>query len=366
MSMLPSPGSELLSSLRWDLDLGEVQIIDQTLLPHRLEWASLRTLDDYCRAISRMQVRGAPLIGITAAFGLAAALAEEPADAALRSATEALLATRPTAVNLAWALGEVSSMLAGLERTHWPAAALRKAQAMREADIATCARIGEHGLGLLQQLATGGRLNVMTHCNAGWLAAVQWGTALAPVYKAHAAGLPVHVWVSETRPRNQGAHLTAWELQRAGVACTVVADNSCGHLMQSGQVDCVIVGSDRTASNGDVCNKIGTYMKALAARANGVPFYVALPQSTIDPACPGGEAITIEERGAEEVLSVTGRSKGGDILSVDLTGPGSRAANPAFDITPADLVTALITERGVAPASREGLSRLQRGESIAT
>lgn len=363
--MSPPSLSESLCSLRWDSRSGQVQIIDQTLLPHRLKWLSLPTLEAYCRAISQMQVRGAPLIGITAAFGLATALAEAPVAATLKSATEALLATRPTAVNLAWALGEVSSALAGLEPAQWPAAALHKAQTMREDDIAVCARIGDHGLAVLQQLASKGPLNLMTHCNAGWLATVQWGTALAPVYKAQAAGVPVHVWVSETRPRNQGAHLTAWELQRAGVPCTLVADNSCGHLMQSGQVDCVIVGSDRTASNGDVCNKIGTYMKALSARANAVPFYVALPESTIDAACPAGEAIPIEQRDPGEVLSVTGRSHSGELLSVDLASPGSKAANPAFDITPAALVTALITERGVVPASREGLSRLHRGRPAA-
>jgi methylthioribose-1-phosphate isomerase len=348
-----------LSSLRCAELTGRVEIIDQTLLPHTLCWRHLDSLAAYCHAITTMQVRGAPLIGITAAFGLALALTEDPSAEGLAEATRALLATRPTAVNLQWALAEISGALRGVEPVSWPAAALEKARALRQADIANCARIGEHGLAILRQRGATERLNIMTHCNAGWLAAIQWGTALAPVYKAHAAGLPVHVWVSETRPRNQGMNLTAWELQRAGVSCTVVADNSCGHLMQRGLVDCVIVGSDRTASNGDVCNKIGTYMKALAARANAVPFYVALPASTIDWACPSGQAIPIEERNAMEVLCITGQEAGGRLREVNLAGSGSAALNPAFDVTPAGLVSALITEHGVVPASREGLARVR-------
>ena len=348
-----------LCSLRWDEADGRVEIIDQTLLPHTLCWRQLDSLTAFCHAIRSMQVRGAPLIGITAAFGLARALAEDPSTEGFTRATAALLATRPTAVNLQWALAEIGAALEGLEPVQWPAAALQKAKALRQADIATCARIGEHGLVLLRQLDATGRLNIMTHCNAGWLAAIQWGTALAPVYKAHEAGLPVHVWVSETRPRNQGMNLTAWELQRAGVPFTLVADNSCGHLMQRGKVDCVIVGSDRTASNGDVCNKIGTYLKALAARASAIPFYVALPGSTIDWSCRSGRAIPIEERDPMEVLWIAGREAGGETRKVNLAASGSAALNPAFDVTPAELVSALITEHGVFPASTKGLARLQ-------
>jgi methylthioribose-1-phosphate isomerase len=231
--------------------------------------------------------------------------------------------------------------------------------AIREEDIAACERIGAHGVELLARHARDGRLNIMTHCNAGWLAAVQWGTALAPVYKAHESDLSVHVWVSETRPRNQGMNLSAWELQRAGVPCTVVADNSCGQLMRQGDVDCVIVGSDRTAANGDVCNKVGTYLKALAAAANDVPFYVALPESTIDWQCARGEDIPIEERDASEVLAIAGRDESGVVREVSLAAPGARAHNLAFDVTPAGLVKALITEFGCFEPSVEGLAPLR-------
>jgi methylthioribose-1-phosphate isomerase len=338
-----------------------VEVIDQTLLPHQLSWVALASTEQFCHAISAMQVRGAPLIGITAAFGLAHALAQDASDAGLADASEALLATRPTAVNLRWALEQVADAVQSLPADARPAAALRRAIQLRGDDIANCERIGEHGLQVLRQFAGeagDGALNIMTHCNAGFLATVQWGTALAPVYKAQAAGLPVHVWVSETRPRNQGMNLTAWELQRAGVPCTVVADNSCGQLMQSGKVDCVIVGSDRTARNGDVCNKIGTYLKALAARDNSVPFYVALPESTIDWRCPDGAAIPIEERGSDEVLYVAGFDGDAGVRSVRLSPDDAVAANPAFDTTPATLVAGLITEHGVFDASREGLGQL--------
>lgn len=348
-----------LASLRWDSVSGAVEIIDQTLLPHTLRWVHLESLEAYCHAISCMQVRGAPLIGITAAFGLAHALSRDPCDAALADASAALLATRPTAVNLRWALEEITAVVAPLDPEARAAAALARAVDLRAADIANCARIGEHGLALLQALPRGERLNIMTHCNAGWLATIQWGTALAPVYKAAAAGLPVHVWVSETRPRNQGMNLTAWELQRAGIPCTVVVDNSCGQLLREGRVDAVIVGSDRTAANGDVCNKIGTYLKALAARDNAVPFYVALPESTIDWRCPDGASIPIEERDASEVLSIAGMDAAGELGEVNLAAAATRAANPAFDVTPARLVTALVTEHGAFEASEPGLRALQ-------
>jgi methylthioribose-1-phosphate isomerase len=348
-----------LCSLRWDPVSERVEIIDQTLLPHTLRWCHLDSLSDYCHAISTMQVRGAPLIGITAAFGLAHALSVDGSAENLLSASAALLATRPTAVNLRWALDQITAAVEKLdpsERTH---AALAKAQSLRQEDIANCERIGRNGLQLLQALTAGPVLNIMTHCNAGWLAAVQWGTALAPIYKAHASGIAVHVWVSETRPRNQGTNLTAWELQRAGVPCTIVTDNSCGQLMRQGRVDCVIVGSDRTAANGDVCNKVGTYLKALAARASNIPFYVALPESTIDWSCAGGDQIPIEERDESEVLSIAGVDASGELRQVNLAGVHSRALNPAFDVTPAGLVRALITEHGNFEASEQGLRGLR-------
>jgi methylthioribose-1-phosphate isomerase len=351
--------SDDLSSLRWDPVHGAVEIIDQTLLPHTLRWVHLDSLHAYCHAINTMQVRGAPLIGITAAFGLAHALTEDGSDAKLQSASDQLLATRPTAVNLRWALDEVGAAVKSLSSAERGQAALARALAMREEDIANCARIGEHGLALLRELGTGKSLNIMTHCNAGWLATIKWGTAMAPVYKAREAGIDVHVWVSETRPRNQGMNLTGWELQRAGVPCTVVADNSCGQLMREGRVDCVIVGSDRTAANGDVCNKVGTYLKALAARDNKIPFYVALPESTIDWHCAGGADIPIEERDESEVLSIAGLAAAGDVLEVNLAGAGTRAHNPAFDVTPARLVDALVTEYGVTQASIEGMQTLR-------
>jgi methylthioribose-1-phosphate isomerase len=348
-----------LCSLRWDPVSQAVEIIDQTLLPHTLRWCHLDSLDAFCHAISTMQVRGAPLIGITAAFGLAHALGEDPSTDNLEAASATLLATRPTAVNLRWALEQVAGAVRDLEPAARGAAALAKARVLRDEDIANCERIGTHGLALLSELGTESQLNVMTHCNAGWLATVQWGTALAPVYKAHASGIPVHVWVSETRPRNQGTNLTAWELQRAGVPCTIVADNSCGQLIRQGRVDCVIVGSDRTASNGDVCNKIGTYLKALAAKASDIPFYVALPESTIDWLCPGGDQIPIEERDAAEILTIAGLDAAGDLREVNLAAAASQAFNPAFDVTPAELVTALVTEHGSFGPSAAGMKRLR-------
>lgn len=348
-----------LTSLRWDPVSARVQVIDQTLLPHRLQWQALDSLPSFCHAISSMQVRGAPLIGITAAFGLALELARDASDKNLEAATATLLGTRPTAVNLRWALEQVNHAVAALAPGARAGAALQRAQALREQDIRHCARIGEHGLELLRALQPEGPLQIMTHCNAGWLATIEWGTALAPVYKAHQAGMPVHVWVSETRPRNQGASLTAWELQRAGVPFTLVADNSCGQLLRTGAVDCVLVGSDRTAANGDVCNKIGTYLKALAAAANGIPFYVALPESSIDWNCPHGGHIPIENRSREEVLTMRGLDNSERFSELRLGPAGSRALNPAFDITPASLVSALVTEHGISEASQQGLARLR-------
>ncbi|EDY37785.1 methylthioribose-1-phosphate isomerase [Cyanobium sp. PCC 7001] len=343
-----------------------VGVIDQTLLPHRFTTRSLTSCDEAAEAICTMVVRGAPLIGVTGAYGLMLALQADPGDGALEAAFAQLDATRPTAINLRWALERVRDRVRPLPPEQRAAAAGAEAAAIAEEDVAMCAAIGEHGLGLLQELAAvrpaerqGEPLNVLTHCNAGWIATVDWGTALAPIYKAHRAGLKVHVWVDETRPRNQGASLTAWELGREGVPHTVIADNAGGHLMQHGRVDAVIVGTDRTTRSGDVCNKIGTYLKALAAHDNGVPFYVALPASTIDWSTSDGVAeIPIEARSARELTHIQGLGADGAITAVRLTPEGSEAFNPAFDVTPARLVTALITERGVAPASEAGLRGL--------
>jgi methylthioribose-1-phosphate isomerase len=350
-----------LCSLRLNAKRNGVDIIDQTLLPHKLEWLALDSFEAYRESISNMRVRGAPLIGITAAFGLATGLLSDSSTGGLKAAKAALLATRPTAINLQWALDKVASHVLPLEDSRRAEAAFECAYALRQQDIESCSRIGEFGQGILQDLQRrrgAEQLHVMTHCNAGWLATIEWGTALAPIYKAHETGIPVHVWVSETRPRNQGAFLTAWELQRAGVPYTVVADNSCGHLMQQGMVDCVIVGSDRTAANGDVCNKIGTYLKALSAKANGVPFYTALPISTIDWGCATGADIPIEVRDSAELLCISGMDETEVLRRVRLGGADSRGHNPAFDITPAALVTGLITERGLIEANSAGLSRL--------
>jgi methylthioribose-1-phosphate isomerase len=335
-----------------------VEIIDQTRLPHAFVIRQLISLEDAAEAISVMRVRGAPLIGATAAYGLALAASADTADAALLAAGDVLIATRPTAVNLQWAVRRMLARLLPLPVEQRRDAAWNEAAAICEADVAQNQAIGEHGAALIAAIAArkSGPVNLLTHCNAGWLATVDWGTALAPVYAAVAAGIPLHVWVDETRPRNQGASLTAWELAKHGVPHTVIADNAGGHLMQQGQVDLCIVGTDRTAANGDVCNKIGTYLKALAARDNGVPFYVAAPGPSIDFELCCGPDIPIEERGAEEVSHITGLDAEGRFVSVRLTPEGSAAANPAFDVTPARLVTGIITERGLCPASREGLA----------
>jgi methylthioribose-1-phosphate isomerase len=340
-----------------------VEIIDQTKLPHRLTTRRLETLDEAAHAISAMLVRGAPLIGATAAYGLALALREDPSDAALAEAAAVLMKTRPTAVNLRWALEALQARLAGLAPAERAAAAYAQAAEIAEEDVAINQAIGRHGLGLIQRAAKekapGEVVNILTHCNAGWLATVDWGTALAPVYMAHDAGLPLHVWVDETRPRNQGAGLTAWELGHHGVPHSVIADNAGGHLMQHGKVDLCITGTDRTTASGDVCNKIGTYLKALAAQANAVPFYVALPGPTIDWSIEDGIAeVPIEERDGREVSEVTGRTADGRIETVRVTPEGSPAVNYAFDVTPAQLISGLITERGICPASKDGLLSL--------
>lgn len=343
-----------------------VWVIDQTQLPHQFRTLTLRTCAEAAEAIRTMVVRGAPLIGVTGAYGLMLALQDDPADAALTAAFDQLNATRPTAVNLRWALERVRDRVRPLPLEQRAGAARQEAGLIAEEDVAMCAAIGDHGLEIVQRLAEARPperkdqpFNVLTHCNAGWLATVDWGTALAPIYKAHRAGLNIHVWVDETRPRNQGASLTAYELGREGVPHTVIVDNAGGHLMQHGEVDAVIVGTDRTTRRGDVCNKIGTYLKALAAHDNGVPFYVALPASTIDWSLDDGVAdIPIEARSAEEVTHIQGSGTDGGVTRVQLTPDGSKGFNPAFDVTPARLVTGLITERGVAEASEAGLRRL--------
>ncbi|HSD93623.1 MAG TPA: S-methyl-5-thioribose-1-phosphate isomerase [Methyloceanibacter sp.] len=338
-----------------------VEIIDQTKLPHRFETATLRTLDDAARAISTMQVRGAPLIGATAAYGVALALRNDASDEALDRACETLAATRPTAINLRWALEEMQKAVRNQPRDKRVAAAFARAAEICNEDVETCRKIGEHGLGIIRAHAEkkgGETINILTHCNAGWLACVDWGTALAPIYMAHDRGIKVHVFVDETRPRNQGASLTAFELGAHGVPYTLVADNAGGHLMQKRMVDLCIVGTDRTTANGDVANKIGTYLKALAARDNAIPFFVALPYSTIDWSLDSGSAIPIEERNAEEVTQMTGRLPDGSVATVEIAPERTRAANPGFDLTPMRLVTGFITERGVTPATRDGLLTL--------
>jgi methylthioribose-1-phosphate isomerase len=338
-----------------------VGIIDQTRLPHEFLTARLETVDDAVRAIRTMQVRGAPLIGATAAYGLALVLRADPSDAALERGYAALFAARPTAINLKWGLDEVRGAVAGLDGAERVAAAYARAAAICEEDIAINQAMGRHGVKLIEGIAArkrqGEPVEILTHCNAGWLATVDWGTATAPIYTAHERNIPVHVWVDETRPRNQGAALTAWELGKHGVPHTVIADNTGGHLMQHGRVDFVLVGTDRVTANGDVCNKIGTYLKALAAFDNGVPFYVALPSPTIDFAVSDGVAeVPIEQRAAEEVATITGRTADGRIETVALVPADSPVANYAFDVTPARLVTGLITERGVIGASRAALA----------
>ena len=344
----------------WKTESGTIRVIDQSRLPFEFVTLDLETVADAADAIRTMVVRGAPLIGATAAYGMALAARSDPSDSHLAAAARTLQATRPTAINLAWALRRMRNVLTELEPQARAEAAVQEAGAICDADIEQCRSIGVHGLEIIRGLATdpGRRINILTHCNAGWLACVDWGTALAPVYMAHDAGIEVHVWVDETRPRNQGAALTAFELGAHGVPHTVIADNLGGHLMQRGQVDMVIVGSDRTTAAGDVCNKVGTYLKALAAWDNGVPFYAALPVSTIDWSLQAGAAIPIEERSPQEVTHISGRSAAGRIETVRLVPESSPALNLAFDVTPARLVTGLITERGCCAASRAGLRRL--------
>ncbi|MCJ7725922.1 MAG: S-methyl-5-thioribose-1-phosphate isomerase [Acidimicrobiia bacterium] len=348
----------------WSHDDGRtVVVIDQTRLPHVFETLDLATLEDAAVAIETMVVRGAPLIGVTAAYGMALGLAADPSDAGLEAAAGRLIRTRPTAVNLRWAIGELIQSVEALAPADRADAAYARAAEIADEDAAMCSAIGDHGLRIIEQIweskGRTGVVNVLTHCNAGWLATVEWGTATAPIYKAFEAGIPLHVWVDETRPRNQGASLTSWELGKRGVPHSVIVDNAGGHLMQHGMVDLCIVGSDRTTAHGDVGNKIGTYLKALAAGDNGVPFYAAMPSSTIDWTIGDGVAeIPIEERDTTEVTHIPGMAPDGSVVTVRLTPAGAPARNFAFDVTPARLVTGIITERGVAPASEEGLASL--------
>ena len=344
-------------------DGASVEIIDQTRLPHEFVVARLETLEQAAHAIRAMLVRGAPLIGATAAYGLWLGLRADPSDHGLRSAGDLLMGTRPTAINLRWAIERMTAWVYPLAPEGRASAAFARAAELCDEDVSINRGIGASGLPILEGIASrkpaGGVVNVLTHCNAGWLATVDVGTATAPIYEAHDAGIRVHVWVDETRPRNQGASLTAWELLNHGVPHTVIADNAGGHLMQHGQVDLAIVGTDRTTATGDVCNKIGTYLKALAAHDNGVPFYVAAPSPSIDWRVRDGlREIPIENRSPREVTHLAGRLSDGSVAAVALTPEGDAAANPAFDVTPARLVTGLITERGVAEASEAGLRRL--------
>ncbi|KPP88979.1 MAG: S-methyl-5-thioribose-1-phosphate isomerase MtnA [Rhodobacteraceae bacterium HLUCCA08] len=338
-----------------------VQIIDQTRLPHDFPVVDLTTMDEAAVAIRDMWVRGAPLIGATAAYGMALQMADDPSDAALAHAYDVLHATRPTAINLRWALDDMRGLLAPLAPSDRAEAAYARAAEICDEDVEINRRIGEHGVALIEAIAArkSGPVNILTHCNAGWLATVDWGTATSPIYQAVERGIDVHVWVDETRPRNQGAHLTSWEMASHGIPHHLIVDNAGGHLMQRGQVDLCIVGTDRTTAQGDVCNKIGTYLKALAAQDNGVPFYVALPSPTIDWRVRDGVAeIPIEERGGDEVTRIWGRDDTGQVRQVQISPDATPGANPAFDVTPARLVTGLITERGIAPASAEGLAAM--------
>ncbi len=340
-----------------------VSIIDQTKLPHAFVTVELTSVEDAAHAIRDMLVRGAPLIGATGAYGLALALRDDPSDENLQAAFDALLKTRPTASNLGWALRDVAGAVKPLAPEEREAAAYERAAQICEDDVATCRAIGEHGADVIEALwrdkGRPAQINMLTHCNAGWLATVDWGTALAPVYVAKERGIPVHVWVDETRPRNQGASLTAWELGTHGVPHTVIVDNAGGHLMQHGEVDLCIVGTDRTTAHGDVCNKVGTYLKALAAYDNAVPFYVALPHSTIDWSITDGlRDIPIETRDGREITHIAGKLADGTVAEVQLTPDNTGALNIAFDVTPSRYVSGLITERGVCEATAGGLRSL--------
>jgi methylthioribose-1-phosphate isomerase len=346
----------------WQDAEGVVQVIDQRWLPHDLRIVPLHDRAAFATAIRDMWVRGAPLIGATAAWGVAVQMAQDPSDTSLDETWEVLHETRPTAINLRWALDEMRRVLTPVPPADRARVAARRAAEICDEDVEINRQIGLHGLEIIRQIAArkpGKPVNILTHCNAGWLATVDWGTATSPIYHADAAGIPVHVFVDETRPRNQGAQLTAWEMNSHGISHDLIVDNAGGHLMQHGEVDMVIVGTDRTTARGDVCNKIGTYLKALAARANNVPFYVALPSPTIDWRVHDGvREIPIEERSGAEVTLVQGRGPDGQIVNVQISPDGTPARNPAFDVTPAELVTGLLTERGLCPATAADMAAM--------
>ena len=345
----------------WPIGEDAFGIIDQTKLPHELVTMTLRSAEDAARVIRNMNTRGAPLIGVVGAYGLALAVRDDPSDDQIQKMVELLADTRPTAINLKWALWRMRGALLNQPREQRAELAWKEAALIADEDEAMSKAIGRNGLAIIRDIAAkkkGTTVNILTHCNAGWLATVDYGTALAPIYLAHDEGIRLHVWVDETRPRNQGASLTAFELGSHGVPHTILADNAGGHYMQAGEVDMVIVGTDRVTANGDVANKIGTYLKALAARDNNIPFYVALPSSTIDWTLESGRDIPIEERSQDEVLKMAGRLPDGSVAVVEIAAPGSGAANPGFDVTPARLVTGFITERGTCAATPEGLRSL--------
>ena len=337
-----------------------VKIIDQTKLPHQFIIKDLKTVKDSINAIKTMEVRGAPLIGATAAYGLVLSILEKNDQSFLKKSAEDLTDSRPTAINLKWAVDRMMKKLSGINSNEALKIALEEAKAIVEEDVTFCKNIGVNGLRIIEEIANKKKdtVNILTHCNAGWLATIDWGTATSPIYHAHQKGIKVHVWVDETRPRNQGANLTSYELNEEGIPNTIITDNAGGILMQRGQVDMCIVGTDRTLSNGDVCNKIGTYLKALAAKDNNVPFYVALPSSTIDWNIKDFKKIPIEERNSEELSHVEGLDENKDVKKIRIYPEKSKALNLAFDITPAKYVTGLITEKGICEASEKGLKGL--------
>ena len=337
-----------------------VKIIDQTKLPHQFVIKDLKTVKDAINAIKIMEVRGAPLIGATAAYGLVLAIIENNDQSFLKKSADELISSRPTAINLKWAVDRMMNKLSGLNSDKILEIALNEAKDICEEDIKFCENIGLNGLKIIEEIANRKKdtVNILTHCNAGWLATIDWGTATSPIYHAHQKGIKVHVWVDETRPRNQGANLTSYELNEEGVSNTIITDNAGGILMQRGQVDMCLVGTDRTLSNGDVCNKIGTYLKALAAKDNNIPFYVALPSSTIDWKIKDHKQIPIEERNSEELSYVEGIDENDKIKKLRIYPNKSKAMNLAFDVTPAKFVSGLITEKGVCEASEKGLRGL--------
>ena len=337
-----------------------VKIIDQTKLPHQFVIKDLKTVKDSINAIKIMEVRGAPLIGATAAYGLVLAILENNDQSFLKKSAEDLIKSRPTAINLKWAVDRMMNKISGVNSEKILDIALNEAKEICEEDIKFCKSIGQNGLRIIEEIFNKkkGTVNILTHCNAGWLATINWGTATSPIYHAHKKGIPVHVWADETRPRNQGANLTSYELNEEGIKNTIIADNTGGILMQRGQVDMCIVGTDRTLSNGDVCNKVGTYLKALAAKDNNVPFYVALPSSTIDWKIKNSKDIPIEKRSAEKLSKIDGVDKDGKIKKVQIYPNKSKALNLAFDVTPAKYITGLITEKGICEASEKGLKNL--------